>query len=233
MMERIYSVFAKEIESIIKNNNTIAVFLVGSSKSIDFNVDYKNINDIDIFVFVGKGKNQVRIIKTINNIEFDINYFSKSSFERIVDNKEYFFLKEMKDAKVIYDKNNTATSIINLCRTKYLEGPRKLLSEEKVFLKLEIGSKISRLKETEKFKQLEYDFLTKIYLKDIIMGYFSIKDKWIPKDKNLLKNLKKEDSKLFELVEKVYEECNYNNLLNIYEYVFKEIKADKIIKITY
>ena len=33
-------------------------------------------------------------------------------------------------------------------------------------------------------------FLTNLYLKDIIVGYFIINNKWLPKDKKLFKSLK-------------------------------------------
>lgn len=233
MTNNIYVTYQKEIEKIIKNDDTISIFLVGSSKNIDIDSADIEINDIDVFVFVNQGENQVRIIKNIDGIEFDINYFSRNGFKKLVDNKEYFFLKEMKDAKVIYDKHNTAKNIINLCKQKYLEGPKKLSKEEKHFMKIDIGSKLSRLENKEKFDEFEYDFLTKIYLKDIIVGYFSINDKWVPKDKNLLKLLRIENIELFNLVKEYNEMCNYEDLLKIYDYVFKDISISKMIKITY
>lgn len=233
MTNNIYVTYQKEVEKIINNNDTISIFLVGSSKNIDLDSTDIEINDIDIFVFVKQGENQVRIIKNIDGVEFDINYFSRNELKKLVDNKEYFFLKEMKDAKVIYDKNNTANKIINLCKQKYLEGPKKLSQEEKHFMKIDIGSKLSRLENKEKFDEFEYDFLTKIYLKDIIVGYFSINDKWVPKDKNLLKLLRIENIDLFNLIKESNEMCNYEDLLKIYDYVFKDISISKMIKITY
>lgn len=233
MKNKIYTIFNTEIDNIIKNNNTISIFLVGSSKNIDLRSPNANINDIDLFVFVNQGENQVRLVKEIDNIEFDINYFSRNGFKNLMDEKEYFFLKEMKDAVIIYDKNNTAFNIINLCKMKYIEGPKKISNDEKQFLKSEIGSKISRLSNQEKFDNFEYEFLTRLYLKDIIIGYFIIKDKWIPKDKNLLKSLKIEDEKLFSMIEEVHQSCNYKNLFKAYDYVFKDVSTNKIIKITY
>ncbi len=37
--------------------------------------------------------------------------------------------------------------------------------------------------------------LTNLYLKDIIIGYFNINDKWVPKDK-IAKSFKKENNEL-------------------------------------
>ena len=233
MTNKIYEICKLEIEKLKQNSNTIAVFLVGSAKNIDLKLADNNINDIDIFVFVNQGENQVREIKRIEGIEFDINYFSRRGFKHLMDNKEYFFLNGMKDAKVIFDRNNTATGIIQLCRTKYQEGPNQISDGEKCFLKSEMESNISRLKNKEKFDLFEYEFLVNLYLKELIVGYFTINNKWIPKDKKLFKELKKEDSYLYDLANEIKGEEKYEKLLEIYDYIFKDIVMKNYIKITY
>ena len=233
MTNKIYEICKLEIEKLKQNSNTIAVFLVGSAKNIDLKLADNNINDIDIFVFVNQGENQVREIKRIEGIEFDINYFSRRGFKHLMDNKEYFFLNGMKDAKVIFDRNNTATGIIQLCRTKYQEGPNQISEGEKCFLKSEMESSINRLKNKEKFDLFEYEFLVNLYLKELIVGYFTINNKWIPKDKKLLKELKKENSYLYDLVNEIKGEEKYEKLLEIYDYIFKDIVMKNYIKITY
>lgn len=233
MTSKIYEICKIEIEKLKQNSNTIAVFLVGSAKNIDLKVADKNINDIDIFVFVNVGENQVREIKKIDGIEFDINYFSRRGFKHLIDNREYFFLKEMKDAKIIFDRNNTASGIIQLCGRKYLEGPNKVSDEEKFFMKSEIESNINRLKNKEKFDLFEYEFLVNLYLKELIVGYFTINNKWIPKDKRLFKELKIESPQLYKLVNEIKDGDKYEKLLEIYNYIYKDVVMKNYIKITY
>lgn len=233
MTSKIYEICKIEIEKLKQNSNTIAVFLVGSAKNIDLKVADKNINDIDIFVFVNLGENQVREIKKIDGIEFDINYFSRRGFKHLIDNREYFFLKEMKDAKIIFDRNNTASGIIQLCGRKYLEGPNKVSDEEKFFMKSEIESNINRLKNKEKFDLFEYEFLVNLYLKELIVGYFTINNKWIPKDKRLFKELKIESPQLYKLVNEIKDGDKYEKLLEIYNYIYKGVVMKNYIKITY
>lgn len=233
MTSKIYEICKIEIEKLKQNSNTIAVFLVGSAKNIDLKVADKNINDIDIFVFVNVGENQVREIKKIDGIEFDINYFSRRGFKHLIDNREYFFLKEMKDAKIIFDRNNTASGIIQLCGRKYLEGPNKVSDEEKFFMKSEIESNINRLKNKEKFDLFEYEFLVNLYLKELIVGYFTINNKWIPKDKRLFKELKIESPQLYKLVNEIKDGDKYEKLLEIYNYIYKGVVMKNYIKITY
>ncbi|MCE0572107.1 hypothetical protein LWE71_11560, partial [Clostridioides difficile] len=156
MIGCIYEVYNEEISKIIENQNTLAVYLVGSSKDVDFTLYDVEINDIDVFVFVKEGEKQERILFKKKGIEFDINYFSKDGIKKLLSNREYFFVKEMKDAKVLFDRENISHTIKDISRDIYLEGPSKMSLEEKSFIKQDIGAKISNLKNKEKFDVFEY-----------------------------------------------------------------------------
>ncbi|MDL0267124.1 hypothetical protein QQO55_16360, partial [Clostridioides difficile] len=131
MIGCIYEVYNEEISKIIENQNTLAVYLVGSSKDVDFTLYDVEINDIDVFVFVKEGEKQERILFKKKGIEFDINYFSKDGIKKLLSNREYFFVKEMKDAKVLFDRENISHTIKDISRDIYLEGPSKMSLEEK------------------------------------------------------------------------------------------------------
>ncbi|HCQ6022612.1 TPA: hypothetical protein OL427_002847, partial [Clostridioides difficile] len=146
MIGCIYEVYNEEMTKIIENQNTLAVYLVGSSKDVDFTLYDVEINDIDVFVFVKEGEKQERILFKKKGIEFDVNYFSKDGVKKLLSNREYFFVKEMKDAKVLFDRENISNIIKDISRDIYLEGPSKMSLEEKSFIKQDIGAKISNLK---------------------------------------------------------------------------------------
>lgn len=50
-------------------------------------------------------------------------------------------MKEMKDAKVLFDRENISNIIKDISRDIYLEGPSKMSLEEKSFIKQDIGAK--------------------------------------------------------------------------------------------
>ncbi|HDN2337660.1 TPA: hypothetical protein P1J55_002810, partial [Clostridioides difficile] len=135
MIGCIYEVYNEEMTKIIENQNTLAVYLVGSSKDVDFTLYDVEINDIDVFVFVKEGEKQERILFKKKGIEFDVNYFSKDGVKKLLSNREYFFVKEMKDAKVLFDRENISNIIKDISRDIYLEGPSKMSLEEKSFIK--------------------------------------------------------------------------------------------------
>ena len=199
-MNILYDTYMKEINILKSNINTRAIILVGSSKDKDFTKGDCKINDIDIFVIVEKQNvDQIRKIKTVNNIEFDINFISIEGSQNLIKNKTYFFLK-VKDGNLIYDIDNTGEEIMKLCEEVYNEGPDKLSSKEKVFMLNELKSDILRLREKNNFDDFEYDFLINLYLIKAIRLYFITNDKWLPKDKKLLKSLRKEDCTFCEKV---------------------------------
>ena len=74
----------------------------------------------------------------------------------------------------------------------------------------------------EKYDIFEYKFLTNLYLKDIIVGYFIKNNKWTPKDKNLFKCLKNENLELYKLCKKVIKSYEYEDLECVYKYIFSK-----------
>lgn len=219
-MNILYDTYMKEINILKSNINTRAIILVGSSKDKDFTKGDCKINDIDIFVIVEKQNvDQIRKIKTVNNIEFDINFISIEGSQNFIKNKTYFFLK-VKDGNLIYDIDNTGEEIMKLCEEVYNEGPEKLSNKEKIFMLNELKSDILRIREKNNFDDFEYDFLINLYLIKAIKLYFITNDKWLPKDKKLLKSLKKEDCTFYEKVFLVQGESKLEYLLKIVDHLY-------------
>ncbi len=215
----------KEVIGKIKNDiNTEAILLVGSSKNVDLEKD--SFSDIDIFVISNIDKYQVRKLENINGIEFDINYFSMDGISQLIDKKEYFFIKEMQNPKILFDKYNKVDDIINVCKKIFKEGPKKLTLNEKNLLSISIKDKIGSLKNIERNR--ETIFLTNLYLKDIISGYFIINNLWMPKDKKIFSTLEMEDASLLNLILNTNIDNSYDYLLTIYRDVFKEVLTQKI-----
>ncbi|WP_131043780.1 hypothetical protein, partial [Clostridioides difficile] len=163
MIGCIYEVYNEEMTKIIENQNTLAVYLVGSSKDVDFTLYDVVINDIDVFVFVKEGEKQERILFKKKGIEFDVNYFSKDGVKKLLSNREYFFVKEMKDAKVLFDRENISHILKDISRDIYLVGPSTMSLEEQSFIQHDIVAKLSNLKHKAKFDVFEYHFLPNLY----------------------------------------------------------------------
>lgn len=220
-MNNIYNTFIDEIEKLKKDKNVKSIIHVGSSKDkIDNNC---KINDIDLFIIVEKQEeNQIRKIEKINEIEFDFNYISLDGCYEFINNKTYFFLK-IKDGKLLYDENNIGRKIMLLCEEKYKEGPNKISIEAKRFQAIQLLDDISRLKNKEEYDKFEYDFLFYMYITKLIRMYYVISDTWTPKDKKLLKSLKKQDFTLYKLICDDEEFDKYEKLIIVAKYIFRNL----------
>ena len=194
---------------------------MGSSKDkIDNNC---KINDIDLFIIVEKQEeNQIRKIEKINEIEFDFNYISLDGCYEFINNKTYFFLK-IKDGKLLYDENNIGRKIMLLYEEKYKEGHNKISIEDKSFQAIQLLDDISRLKNKEEYDKFEYDFLFYMYITRLIRMYYVISDTWTPKDKKLLKSLKKQDFTLYKLICDDEEFDKYEKLIIVAKYIFRNL----------
>lgn len=227
-MLTIKKIYENQIEKIVKDKKNKIILLVGSSKNII--LQDTTINDIDIFIISNQKENQIREIKTINNINFDLNYFSIEYANKLINNKEYFFISQVKDAKVIYDCENDSRKLIDKSKLKYNEGPDENNSH---INSIQIYENITRLKDKNKYSKSEYEFLTNLYLKDIISEYFVMDKKWIPKYKKMFIYLRENDNKLLSLVEQVHKKYDYESLELVYKYVFKDFIQQEYIKIVY
>lgn len=216
-MSKLNDIFQREIDLIKKDENTLSIVLVGSSKDLDFEDDVK-INDIDLFIFTKEQKeDQIRINKMVSSVEFDLNYISREGCKNFIKNKEYFFLK-INDGKIIFDTSNYAKDILRICKEAYEEGPDKIPEEIKKDKMIEIESEIKKLKQKDEFEDFEYDFFVNIALRDLIRMYYMKKDEWVPKDKKLIKSIKKDDKKIYDILKNTLDD-KYEMLLNIFEYI--------------
>lgn len=215
----IKQVYEELVLKLKKNKNNIAIIVVGSS--VDLNFD-KNINDIDLFIITEHGDKQIRKRYDIQNIDFDINYFSESLAYELINKKELFFIEGLIKGNNIYDKNNILDDMKKHAISEYKNGPFKYSSYEIEELKLNI---IDNIKRIEHSKDLAYvQFMSNLCLKDILKSYFIVNNKWVPKDKKLFQKIREIDYDLYNISHRLYINYDSNVLNDMIEYVFKNIK---------
>lgn len=224
------AIFEKEISKLKEDKNIIAILIVGSLKDLNFD---KQINDIDLFVITKEGEKQIREIKYIEDIEFDINYFSIDLVNKLINLKEQFFLEGMNGSNLIYDTDNIGEDYLRKSNLIYKNGPDKLDTQEIINLKFILLDNIKRIKNLQDNDWREVEFLSSLYLKDTLKAYFTVNKKWIPKDKKLFKVLKEDNKELYDMSQKLYINYNPEVLESIVYYIFKDIKESKDVKIIY
>ncbi|KXZ39735.1 hypothetical protein SAMN05661008_00587 [Alkalithermobacter thermoalcaliphilus JW-YL-7 = DSM 7308] len=222
-------VFKEELKKLQDDDNNLSILLVGSAQTLDL-MDRK---DIDLFVITKSGKYQIREIKKISNIEFDINYFPLSIVDKLIDDKEQFFIEAMSNSTIIYDKQGFAFEYVNLCVKEYNKGPEKLSHDEILNIYFSLVDDIKRIKYRQDIDKGEISYLYSVYLKRALDVYFRLNNKWIPKDKKMFKVLKKEDIYLYEMIKKLYKTYDCCILEDIIRYIFKGNLEKTYIKMIY
>lgn len=223
-------IFEKEISKLKEDKNIISILIVGSCKDLNFD---KEINDIDLFIITKEGEKQIREIKYIQDIEFDINYFSIGLVDRLISSKEQFFIEGMNGSNLIYDTDKIGEYYLKESNLMYQNGPDNLDIQEIINLKFILMDNIKRIKHLEDKDWREVEFLSSLYLKDILRAYFAVNKKWIPKDKKLFKILKEDNKELYDMSQKLYINYNPDVLDNMVYYIFKDIEENKDVKIIY
>ncbi|MFI3210663.1 MAG: hypothetical protein R3Y64_06395 [Peptostreptococcaceae bacterium] len=195
------------LDNIKEKDEVYAIFLVGSSKN-------KEIfeNDVDLFVFTNDLGVQIRETKIFDNITFDISYFPKNCIDKLIEDREYFFLKEMKDPKIIFKKSDIK-NIIKKCEYLFNKGPKKLSKEEINLEKENIYSKILDINICDKYSFFEINFLSNLILREILVLSFKIKGEWVPKDNKLFKGLNLE---ILTYIKNMNPSNSYQILIDLY-----------------
>ena len=126
--------------------------------------------------------------------------------------------------------DNLGKEIMKLCEEKYKEGPDKISLSDKKFQAEQLISDISRLEKIDDYDDFEYEFLIYMYLSKVIKLFYIINDNWVPKDKKLLKSLKKDEPYLYELARQVQRDCCFEIESSFKEKVNSENKSDLKMK---
>ncbi|CAH2213695.1 hypothetical protein [Tepidibacter aestuarii] len=215
----IKQIYEDVVLELKKDQNNIAIIVVGSSADLNFD---QNINDIDLFVITEYGDKQIRKRYNVQNVEFDINYFSEKLTYDFIKKNELFFIEGIIRGNNIYDKKNILDGIKKYAESEYKKGPLKYSLSEIKELKLNI---IDNIKRIENSKDLTYvHFMSNLCLRDILKSYFIVNNKWVPKDKKLFQKIKEKDYNLYSLSQNLYISYDFNILNAMVEYVFKNIK---------
>ncbi|MTI64991.1 MAG: hypothetical protein FH753_00115 [Firmicutes bacterium] len=191
-------IYDREIKKIINRDNVHAILLVGAGSKVN-RKDFHKLNDIDIFVINSKESFEREIIN-IDGVDFDISYMPLKVLDKVILNKQKLMIKILKNAKIVYKNNEDIDNYLKKIKCIYENGLKPLSDYE---------IKFERFKLYESYKDilngLEDDintlFLINNLFKDILKSFLKLNNSWLVKDKKILKKIKKQDKKLYNLCE--------------------------------
>ncbi|KDR94416.1 hypothetical protein SAMN02745945_02315 [Peptoclostridium litorale DSM 5388] len=209
----------------------IAVILVGSSSQMAQKPEIVP-GDIDLFVITSSGKFQERKIVKSEGLEIDINYFPLEVAKDLIESEKMFIVHELANrAFVISQSENAADSLIDMAKKKYEKGPMPL-PEELVALEM---NQLKGLIEgnSKEADPVQNRFSRIIIFERLIKAYFTVNAIWLPKEKRILKELKKINPRLYTKSSEFLECFELSKLEDIYCEVFGKRPIVQEISLVY
>ncbi|KNF09203.1 nucleotidyl transferase domain-containing protein [Gottschalkia purinilytica] len=199
-------IFKRKIDDIVKKENPYGILLVGSASKQE-KIDFENITDLDIFVILKNGEFEREVVN-IEDIDYDVSYISIESLEFCIKNKISSVINVLANGKVIYKSGDTIDNILYQIKELYKAKPDKPLDYEKDYIRFKLTQQYFTVL-NRKDDEINFEFLANIFIKDMIISYLKLNQRWILPDKKLLKEIK--DDTLENIIKSYYKTNNINN----------------------
>ncbi len=212
-------------------DDVLAVILVGSSSNMAPNIELA-CSDIDLFVITSSGEFQERNILKSGGVEIDINYFPVEIAKNLIVSRKMFMVHELaKRALVIKERKNTASSLIDMAKEVYEKGPNPIRGEIAALEMSQLKGLIEGLAREEDPAQNKFNRI--FIFERIIKAYFTMNAIWLPKEKRILKELKKISPRLYDKSNEFLECFEASKLEDIYNEVFGNMDSMEEISLIY
>ena len=141
--------------------------LVGSSIEV---IDKQK--DVDLFVIYYKNDGFEREIKTLDGIEFDINYIDLETCEDLISKKTVFILKAFNKPKVIM-MNDDVENILCYAQKIYKKGPDRLDENYIQFLRFDYSMAIEDINNCRQEKYT-FNYMLQSVFHRILKDFFTL-----------------------------------------------------------
>lgn len=216
------NLFYKKISKIVEKENPCGILLVGSLARMN-ELDFHKARDVDIFVIVDKIKFEREVIN-IDGLEFDVSYMSKKQLELSIEKRISSVICVLAKSKVLSSNDNTLEQYLEQIKLIYKEGPYKVDNYNNNYERFKLTQTYLTVKSRQE-DYINFEFLSSIFVKDLLTAYFKLNELWLPPEKRMLKSIK--DKELLEMIEKYYSnndskiENKLYNLENILDYILE------------
>ncbi|AFS79112.1 nucleotidyl transferase domain-containing protein [Gottschalkia acidurici 9a] len=193
------NLFNKKISEIVEKEKPYGIILVGSlARMSELEID--KARDIDIFVIVDKAEFQREVIN-VEGLEFDISYMPLNLLQLSMTKRISSVICVLAKSKVLYKSNDTLKEYLDKIKTIYEEGSFTLDDYNINYTRFKLTQSYLTVK-SRREDRVNFEFLSGIFIKELLNSYFKLNKIWIPPDKRMLKSI--EDRKLIDMIEKYY-----------------------------
>jgi hypothetical protein len=209
-------VFDVIVKKLKEKENFVSLMLLGKTAT-KIDGDINDLNDIDILAVYDDDESFVREVRPKYGVDFDISYMNVKMLENLVEDKNELWIQILAKAHS-FENKEFADGIIKKAAKLFEEGPDPLSEDEIHYIRFEMYRKLNRLK-SNIVTNPEFEISGGFTVKYILESYYRINKIWVPKEKNILKEIRLIDSEINQLLtEYKNKESNFDKY-----YVIKEI----------
>ncbi|KJS85286.1 MAG: hypothetical protein JM58_08900 [Peptococcaceae bacterium BICA1-8] len=211
--------FEMEIERIRSQESVQAVFLTGAAAGEL--CDFSKLRDIDIFVILPKGQFLEREVADRGGVTWDITYLPINLLKQGIKEKWPFLILGLYKSKPIIIEDVQVDYLLAEIQSISLQGPGALTEEELKYLRFKLAQDYEDLYNRRK-DAFNSKFLAYNLFKEILIAYFNLNNRWVPREKKMLAAIK-EEKDLYNVCVKFLEEKNVEKSLSYLQNMIKYV----------
>ncbi|MFZ5945578.1 MAG: hypothetical protein ACOYVD_15900, partial [Bacillota bacterium] len=190
-------ILQKQILQIKSIYPVSAVILVGSVVDVwQGEKDNTKLNDIDLFILTNRIGVFEREIKEEQGFKWDISYIPINVLTKGLEEKWSFLVCSLVKGQVIECCNANILELLEKAKLIFEQGPKELSPVEIRYIRFNLYDRLQDI-QNRKNDEVAAKFLVYALLKDVLIEYFRLNNRWLPKDKKFLGMLKEEDKDLY------------------------------------
>lgn len=215
----VFNVIVKQLK---EKENFVSLMLLGNTAvkicdDLEELSELSDLNDIDVLAIYDNDENFIREVRPKYGVDFDISYMNVKMLEQLIEEKNELWVQILATARAIENKEY-ANEIIKKAANIFKEGPKQLEKDDIDYIRFEMYRKLKRLK-SNIVTNPEFEISGGYIIKYILESYYKINKMWIPKEKNILKEVMLIDNEVNKLLaEYKNKETNFDKY-----YVIKEM----------
>lgn len=190
------------LEEIKKRGHVDTVILFGSFAR----GNNRPNSDIDLIV-IRDGKT-IRTTEEFDGTMIELTYTSADSIKKYWEGKKNDCAELWGYAKVIFDNNGIGKELEMFGKNIRDNGPEKLDNEQIGHLKFDLEDQIKAINNLITSDRMTAELLINKKILDCLHLFFTLKTKWVPAIKQQIGEIKKTDTKMFSLIEKIYRDTD-------------------------
>jgi len=192
----------QEMEKLIKDQAIQGIVLIGSA--VD-KTNFKELNDLDLFVITKTNTDFAREVFDKGGIKFDLSYISLDLLKKGIKERWLFLINSFFKYKIIYTRNKEIEELLAIITQICQAGPKALSAEEIQYLRFKLYQDFQDII-NRKDDKLNSIFLVHNLFKEILTAYFQLNNFWLPKEKKMLTVIAEKDKQLYTLSKNFLEE---------------------------